>query len=103
MLTGEVIPQCHEHTEAFDVSEAVLMTSSMKIRARISNRTSADRGYKEKSESSYIHAKNKIVARFIPFSVLGFWVKSTGICAGAFITGILRPLPGFRHLTQKKA
>ena len=23
-----------------------------------------------------------IVARFIPFSVLSFWVKSTGICAG---------------------
>ena len=29
------------------------------------------------------HAKNKSVARFIPFSLLGFWVKSTGICAGA--------------------
>ena len=29
-----------------------------------------------------IHAKNKIVARCIPFSVLRFWVKSTGIFAG---------------------
>ena len=29
------------------------------------------------------HAKNKVVGRIMPFSVLGFWVKSTGICAGA--------------------
>ena len=29
------------------------------------------------------YAKNKIVARFIPFSALGFWVKSTRIYAGA--------------------
>ena len=33
-------------------------------------------------EETY-HANNKVVARFIPFSVLGFWVKNTGICAGA--------------------
>ena len=35
------------------------------------------------SHTPVTHAKNKIVARFIPFSVLGFWVKSTGICSGA--------------------
>ena len=29
------------------------------------------------------HAKNKIAGRMIPFLVLGFWDKSTGICASA--------------------
>ena len=29
------------------------------------------------------HAKNKIAGRCIPFLVLGFWYKNTGICAGA--------------------
>ena len=29
------------------------------------------------------HAKNKIAGRFIPFFVLGFGDKNTGICAGA--------------------
>ena len=35
------------------------------------------------SASACHHANNKIVARFILFSVLRFWVKSTEICAGA--------------------
>ena len=29
------------------------------------------------------HTKNKFVGRIIPFLVLGFWDKNTGICAGA--------------------
>ena len=29
------------------------------------------------------HAKNKCSGRIIPLSVLGFWDKNTGICAGA--------------------
>ena len=35
------------------------------------------------TSTSGSHAKNKIAGRFIPFSVLGFWDKNAGICAGA--------------------
>jgi hypothetical protein len=62
--------------------------------------------YEHASDSNaYIHAKNKIAGRFILFSVLGFWDKNTGICAGAmpYRRDFSRPLPGSRHLTQKKA
>ena len=33
--------------------------------------------------SGHCHAKNKFAGRIIPFSVLGFWDKNTGVCAGA--------------------
>ena len=39
--------------------------------------------WKQIWRAALFHAKNKVVARVIPFSVLGFWVKSTGMCAGA--------------------
>ena len=49
-------------------------------------------------------AKNKIAGRLIPFLVLGFWDKHTGICAGAMpYRRDLRPLPGSRRFKQKKA
>ena len=51
-----------------------------------------------------IHAKNKIAGRIRPFLVLGFWDKSTGICAGAMpYRRIFQPLPGSRHFKLKQA
>ena len=38
---------------------------------------------KKRDNSNTYHAKNKFVGRIIPFVVLRFWDKNTGMCAGA--------------------
>ena len=56
------------------------------------------------SDVSGMHANNKIAGRIIPFLVLRFWDKNTGICAGAMLyyRRNFQPLPAYRRFTQKK-
>ena len=47
---------------------------------------------------------HKFAARLNPFLVLDFWDKTPGYApVPCQIAGIFRPLPGSRHLKQKKA
>ena len=44
--------------------------------------TRADHTFAYLRFETIFYAKNKIAGRFAPFLVLGFWDKTTGICAG---------------------
>ena len=49
------------------------------------------------------HAKNKFVGRIIQFLYYDSGIKTPGYApAPCHIAGVFRPLPGSRHLTQKK-
>ena len=69
--------------------------------------TSSSEGSERACVAAYrlaTHAKNEFAGRCIPFLVLGFWDKNTGICAGAMPNArILQPQPGARYFKLNKA
>ena len=77
-------PQFHHHAVLLGIFYGSVPVVNADVDWGIDvTRPGEDVGWLKIALKRLLHAKNKFAGRCIPFLVLGFWDKNTGICAGA--------------------